>query len=78
MLTKLSTKLTFLQRGGPLTCTFEVKLRNAETAGAVAAVVFSNNRELIIMGGNRNSVDIPAVMISQANGEQLLSQTAER
>jgi len=66
--------IAFLQRGGPRTCTFEVKLRNAEAAGAIATVVFSNSGELIIMAGNRNSVDIPAVMISQAIGEQLLSK----
>lgn len=71
---ELTDKIAFLQRGGPTTCTFEVKLRNVDAAGAAAAVVFSNNGELIVMGGTRDSVNIPAVMIGQSDGEKLLAK----
>ena len=43
---EVSGKIAFLQRG---TCDFEVKLENAQTAGAIAAVVFNNQASLIIM-----------------------------
>ena len=66
----ITGKIAFLQRGA---CDFEIKLRNAETAGAIAVVVFSNNGEHIIMTGPRGSVDIPAVMINQGDGQRLLS-----
>ena len=64
-------KIAFLQRGE---CDFEVKLRNAETAGAIAVVVFNNNGITIIMTGTRGSVDIPSVMISQSDGQRLLAR----
>jgi subtilisin family serine protease len=68
---EIADKIAFLQRGA---CDFEVKLINAETAGAVAAVVFDNQGEPIIMAGTRGSVNIPAVMISQADGQLLLGE----
>jgi subtilisin family serine protease len=64
-------KIAFLQRG---TCDFEVKLENAQTAGAIAAVVFNNQASLIIMSGTPGSITIPAVMIGQADGQLLLDQ----
>lgn len=69
----LIDKVALLQRGGPTSCTFEVKIRNAQNAGAIAAVVFNNSSEIIVMAGTRNAVDIPAVMIGQNIGERLLT-----
>jgi subtilisin family serine protease len=66
-------KIAFLQRGGPEVCTFEVKLRHVENAGAVAAIVFNHGGEFIIMTGTRDSVGIPAVMIGQGDGQRLFS-----
>jgi subtilisin family serine protease len=68
---ELSGKIAFLQRG---TCDFEIKLKNAQTAGAIAVVVFNNQADLVIMNGGRGSVTIPAVMIGQADGQLLLDQ----
>ena len=68
---EVTGKIAFLQRGE---CDFEVKLKHAEKAGAIAAVVFSNNSEQIIMIGTRGSVGIPAVMIRQSDGLLLLSK----
>ncbi len=62
--------IAFVQRGE---CDFEVKLRNAETAGAIAVVVFSNNGKLIVMTGTRGSVNVPGVMINQGDGQRILS-----
>ena len=69
--TELSGKIAFLQRG---TCDFQVKLENAQGAGAIAAVVFNNQANLVIMNGERDSVTIPAVMIGQADGQLLLDR----
>ncbi len=67
---ELNGQIAFLQRG---VCDFQDKLLNAQAAGASAAVVFDNQGGPIVMDGVRNGgVNIPAVMISQANGELLL------
>jgi subtilisin family serine protease len=68
---RVADKVAFLQRGS---CDFEVKLRNAENAGATAALVFNNQSDLIVMSGTRDSVNIPAVMISQADGRLLFDE----
>jgi subtilisin family serine protease len=64
-------KIAFLQRG---ICTFDEKLLNVANAGAIGAVVFNNEGGLIDMSGTRDAVDIPAVMISQADGQRLLDE----
>jgi subtilisin family serine protease len=64
-------QVALIQRGG---CDFQVKIENAEAAGAIAAVVFNNQAELIIMSGTRDSVAIPAVMIGQADGQLLQTE----
>ena len=64
----LTGQVALLQRGG---CTFETKIRNAGNAGAKAVVVFSDQGEPILMKGTRGSVNIPALMIGQADGQLL-------
>jgi Zn-dependent M28 family amino/carboxypeptidase len=69
--------VAFLQRG---TCTFEEKAKNAEAAGASAALIFNNSRE-----GNKTEpirgtlgkpgVTIPVLGTSFADGEDLLRMT---
>jgi len=68
---EVSGKIALIERG---VCDFEVKLKNAETAGAIAVVVFSNTGELITMAGTRGSVGIPAVMIGRDDGQRLLAR----
>jgi hypothetical protein len=59
-------RIALIQRG---LCIFQVKLENAQSAGAIAVVVFNDRGgDPILMSGIRNSVTIPAVMIGQANG----------
>lgn len=69
----ITGKIAFIQRGG---CAFEVKVRNAQNAGAKAAVVYNTQGEPLLMNGTRGSVDIPAVMIGQADGELIRARLA--
>ena len=63
---ELSGNIALIQRGG---CDFDLKISNAQDAGAVAAVVFNNDIELLVMAGSSNGVSIPAIMIGQADGQ---------
>ena len=72
--TPLTGKIAVLYRG---TCTFSVKVKNAQLAGAIAAIVINNVAGApIVMGGSDNTVTIPSVMISQADGATLVAQIA--
>ena len=68
---ELEGQIALIQRGG---CTFETKIRNAQVAGADGVVVFSDSGAPIPMSGRENSVRIPAVMISLADGRRLVEQ----
>jgi subtilisin family serine protease len=70
----IKDQIAFMQRGG---CSFETKIRNAQTAGAKAALVFNNQGEPILMTGTRGSVNIPALMIGQADGQLLLERLVD-
>jgi subtilisin family serine protease len=63
--------IALIRQGG---CSFEDKVRNAEAAGAKAVVVSSNRGAPTQMIGTRGSVDIPAVMVSQSDGENLVAR----
>lgn len=66
----ITGKIALINRGN---CNFSIKIKNAQTAGAIGAIVINNVAgEPIIMGGSDNTVTIPAIMISQEDG-QLLS-----
>jgi hypothetical protein len=63
--------IAIADRGG---CTFETKAQNAEDAGAIGIVVVNNGPGTISMGGSGLGTVIPAVMISQSDGELLKAQ----
>ncbi len=72
--TPLTGKIAVLYRG---TCDFVTKVKNAQVAGATAAIVINNAAGApIVMGGTDNTITIPAVMISQADGAILMAQIA--
>jgi hypothetical protein len=72
--TPLTGKIALLYRG---TCAFSDKVKNAQLAGAIAAIVVNNVAGPAAgMGGSDNTVTIPAVMVSQADGTLLAAQVA--
>jgi hypothetical protein len=65
--------VALIERGG---CEFDVKIGNAEAAGAVAVIVYNNAGAPIVMNGDGSNVHIPAVMISNADGQKLVDRLA--
>ncbi len=62
-------KIALIERGGRGgTCTFYEKFTNAMNAGAIAAVVFTDSRPVVVMGSTMGNVDIPGVMIERDAG----------
>jgi hypothetical protein len=68
---ELSGQVALIQRGG---CTFATKILNAEDAGAVAAVIYNIAGDPIVMNGTGSGIDIPAVMIGQADANLLIAR----
>lgn len=68
---EIDGNVALVERGG---CEFQVKIANAQNAGAVAVVVYSNVGAPIVMNGDSGSVDIPAVMIGNADGQILVDR----
>ena len=70
----LASSIALIQRG---TCEFGTKVLNAQLAGAIAAIIYNNagsSTTLVMSGGSDGwAVTIPAAMISQLNGQALLS-----
>ena len=63
--------IVLLDRG---TCAFTIKVKNAQDAGAVAAIVANNQGDsLLTMGGDDPSISIPSVFIGQTDGGTLRS-----
>ncbi len=69
----ISGRIAFIDRGD---CTFVEKVRNAQNAGAVGAVIANNvsNPLTVQMGGSDPSITIPSLMVSQANGTTIRNQ----
>ena len=62
-------KIALIRRGS---CTFAVKVLNAQTAGAIAVIIMNNvPGPPAAIGGTDTSITIPSVMISQADGDRL-------
>ena len=73
----LSGKIAVIDRGS---CNFTNKIKNAQTAGAIAVIMVNNvgGDSIIVMGASPadNTITIPAVMISQNNGSTIKSLLA--
>jgi subtilisin family serine protease len=63
--------IAFIQRGG---CSFDIKVANAEDAGAAAVLVYNIAGDPIVMNGTPDSANIPAQMIGQADGNLILAE----
>ncbi len=69
--TEMNGKIAVVRRGS---CTFALKVENCQAAGAVAVIVVNNvGGNPITMGGNSSVVNIPAIMVSQNNGNTFIS-----
>ena len=67
----LTGKIAVVRRGS---CTFALKVEECQAAGAVAVIVVNNvGGNPITMGGNSSIANIPAIMVSQANGESFIT-----
>ncbi len=66
----LSGRIALADRG---TCTFVVKVKNAQVAGAIAVIVANNTGgdSIITMGGTDSTITIPSVLVSQNSGTTL-------
>ncbi len=70
----LSGKIALIKRGN---CNFSIKVKAAQTAGAIAVLILNNVTDLpFAMGGGDATITIPAAMISKADGEMLLTALA--
>jgi hypothetical protein len=66
--------IALVDRGSPpgVTCTFVLKVKNAQDAGAVAVIVANNVAgDPITMGGTDPSITIPSVMVSLDDGNTI-------
>ena len=69
----LAGKIAVIDRG---TCTFVVKVKNAQNAGAAGAIVVNNGAGALAPGGSDPTITIPSVGITQADGATLKSAIA--
>ena len=67
----LAGKIALIDRG---TCTFAVKAKNAQNAGAVGVLIANNAAGLPGMGGADATITIPSVGITQALGTAIKAQ----
>ncbi len=67
----VSGNIALLQRSG---CLFTDMVKNAEEAGAIAALIYNIAGDPIVMFGESGLVDIPALMIGQADGNLILAE----
>lgn len=67
----ISGNIALIQRGG---CDFDVKVLNAANAGASAALIYSIAGDPIVMDGDSDLSDIPALMLGQADANLFLAE----
>jgi len=73
----LAGKIGLMERGGGTNCTFALKVKNAQNAGAVAAIIYNNPTAANFpssMGGTDTTITIPSVLITNDEGEFIKTQ----
>ncbi len=69
-------KIVLVSRG---TCPFLEKVRNAASAGAIGVLAYQNRTDPpLVLGGDPNTLTIPAFSISQADGAKLTAATGAK
>ena len=64
----LAGKIAVIDRG---TCTFTIKVKNAQVAGAIGAIIVNNTTGALAPGGADATITIPSIGISLADGATL-------
>ncbi|WP_396138434.1 PA domain-containing protein [Flavobacterium sp.] len=64
----LSGKIALIRRG---LCTFVIKVKAAQDAGAVGVIMMNDNRPITGLGGDDPTITIPSIMISEQDGNTL-------
>lgn len=72
-------KIVLVNRGD---CSFVTKVKHAEEAGAIAAIIIDNKNENIdniVMSddGNGGGIHIPSVLIGKKDGDKIIKYTTE-
>lgn len=70
-------KIGLIERGGSSQCTFALKVKNAQNAGAIAAIIYNNAAAANFpssMGGTDATITIPSVLITNNEGEFIKTQ----
>jgi photosystem II stability/assembly factor-like uncharacterized protein len=68
----LLNNIVLIERG---TCSFVIKVRNAQKYGAKAVIIYNNLTDgATAMGGGDELISIPAIMINKDEGEKLLNE----
>ena len=71
----MSGKIALIDRG---TCDFVTKVKNAQSAGAIAAIIANNAGDSIFtMGGTSRTISIPSVMVGQTDGDTLKTKLGQ-
>lgn len=66
-------KVALIDRGG---CGFAVKVKNAQNAGAIAAVIANTAEAVQAMGGADATITIPSLLIALSNGNAIKGELA--
>ncbi len=64
----LSGKIALIRRG---LCTFVIKVKAAQDAGAIGVIMMNDNRPITGLGGDDPTITIPSIMISEQDGNTL-------
>ena len=70
----MAGKIAIIQRGN---CTFVIKVKNAQDAGAIAAIVYNHfvgGDAVLAMGGSDPTITIPSLFIGRTNGLNIVAQ----
>jgi hypothetical protein len=66
----INGKIALIERGN---CNFDDKIINVQNAGAIAAIIFTDNRGVVSMAGDDPDVNIPSGMVTRQLGDRLRS-----
>lgn len=69
----MNGKIVILRRGS---CTFVVKTKAAQDAGAIAVIIVNNTAGTITMSGADATISIPSISVTQSVGEAIISKMA--